>query len=150
MFRKINNNDLNTYLHYVDIFYNSDVVESPVPKENYMITFNELMRSDEYIECYIFEDGDVPFGFALISKSFSQEAGGLSLTIEEIYIDEKYRGKGHATSFFEFLFSNYKASRFRIEVENDNVKAKDLYKRLGFEELPYIQMVIDRWKKSTL
>lgn len=148
MIRKLEKKDKEIYLHYVDVFYNSGVVESPVPKENYMITFNELMRSDEYIECFLFEEDGNAVGFALVSKSFSQEAGGLSVTIEEIYIDEKYRGKGLGKSFFEFIFKKFDAARFRIEVESENVKAKKLYESLGFKDLPYIQMVIDRWKND--
>ena len=84
MFREITPGDRELYLHYVDIFYHTDAVESPVPKENYAATFNELMRSNEYLKCYIFEDEGEPCGFALLSKTFSQEAGGASVTIEEI------------------------------------------------------------------
>lgn len=148
VFRKIKEDDLDTYLRFVDEFYHTDVVESPVPKENYYATFKELMRSDEYVECFIFEEDDKPCGFALISKTFSQEAGGLSVTIEEIYIDKVYRGRGLGTEFFKYLFERYDAFRFRLEVEDENYKAKKLYESLGFKDLPYKQMVIDKWKQD--
>ena len=35
-------------------------------------------------------------------------------------------------------------ARLRIEVEDDNEGAKRLYRRMGFELLPYLQMVIDK------
>ena len=148
MFREITKNDKQLYLHYVDIFYHTDVVESPVPKENYEVTFNELMRSDDYLKCYIFECEGKPCGFVLLSKTFSQEAGGLSVTIEEIYIDEEYRGRGLATEFFDCLKSIGEIQRLRIEVEDYNEGAKRLYERMGFKLLPYLQMVIDKWKKK--
>ena len=119
MFREITPEDKELYLHYADVFYHSDAVESPVPSENYEATFNELMRSSDYLKCYIFEQEGKPCGFALLSKTFSQEAGGVSVTIEEIY------------------------TRLRLEVESDNEGAKRLYERMGFELLPYLQMVID-------
>ena len=148
MFREITKNDKELYLHYVDIFYHTDVVESPVPKENYEAAFNELMRSDDYLKCYIFECDNKPCGFALLSKTFSQEAGGISVTIEEIYIDEEYRGRGLATEFFDYLKSIDEIKRLRIEVEDYNEGAKRLYERMGFKLLPYLQMVIDKWKEK--
>ena len=148
MFREITPDDRDLYFHYVDIFYHTDAVESPVPPEHYAVTFDELMRSDAYLKCYIFEDDGVPCGFVLLSKTFSQEAGGVSVTIEEIYIDEAYRSKGLATEFFEYLKSIDEIARLRIEVEDDNQGAKRLYERMGFNLLPYLQMVIDRRKQN--
>ena len=148
MFRELTRSDKELYLKYADIFYHTDVVESPVPEENYEATFNELMRSDDYLKCYIFECEGEACGFVLLSKSFSQEAGGISVTIEEIYIDEKYRGLGLATEFFEYLKGIDEIKRLRIEVEDYNEGAKRLYERMGFELLPYLQMVIDKWKNS--
>lgn len=148
MFRPITPADRELYIKYVDIFYHTDAVDSPVPAAHYDITFNELMRSDDYLKCYIFEDGAerTPCGFALLSKTFSQEAGGVSVTIEEIYIDEAHRGKGLATEFFEYLKSLPNIARLRIEVEDDNEGAKRLYERMGFGLLPYLQMVTDKFQ----
>ena len=143
MFRRITENDREFYYDYANRFYNSDAVNAPVPKINYELTFNEFMRSDEYVWCYIFECEGKPCGFAMLSKTFSQEAGGHSVTVEEIYIDEEYRNRGLGTQFFQYMKENIKAARFRIEVEPDNEKAKALYERMGFEVLPYVQMVID-------
>lgn len=144
MIRRITENDRELYYQYADKFYNSDVVNAPVPKINYELTFDEFMRSDDYVWCYIFECDNVACGFAMLSRTFSQEAGGISVTVEEIYIDEEYRNRGIGTQFFEYMKENIPAARYRIEVEHDNEKAKRLYERMGFEVLPYVQMVIDK------
>ena len=80
MFRPVTESDRALYYHYADIFYHTDAVNAPVPRENYRVTFDELMRSDVYLKCYIFECEDKPCGFALLSRTFSQEAGGVSVT----------------------------------------------------------------------
>lgn len=147
MFRRITENDRELYYHYVDVFYHTDAVNAPVPTDNYRVTFDEMMRSDDYVRGYIFEYEGTPCGFALLSKTFSQEAGGYSITIEEIYIDEEYRSKGLATEFFEWLKNESCAMRLRIEVEDYNEGAKRLYERMGFELLPYLQMVIDKQRQ---
>ena len=148
MFRKITEADREMYYKYADIFYHTDVVNAPVPTENYRVTFDEMMRSDTYVTGYIFEDGGEPCGFVLLSRTFSQEAGGLSVTIEEIYIDPEHRSKGLATEFFEWLKSDKSIMRLRLEVEDHNKGAMRLYERMGFELLPYLQMVIDRQRND--
>nr|WP_316624985.1 GNAT family N-acetyltransferase [uncultured Ruminococcus sp.] len=148
MFRKITEADREMYYRYADIFYHTDVVNAPVPTENYRVTFDEMMRSDTYVTGYIFEDGGEPCGFVLLSRTFSQEAGGLSVTIEEIYIDPEHRSKGLATEFFEWLKSDKSIMRLRLEVEDHNKGAMRLYERMGFELLPYLQMVIDRQRND--
>ncbi len=148
MFRRITEADRALYYDFVDKFYHTDAVNAPVPPENYAATFDEMLRSDAYVTGYLFEYEGTPCGFALLSKTFSQEAGGLSVTIEEIYLEPAYRGKGMGTEFFEYLKREIPAMRFRIEVEDDNLGAKRLYERMGFELLPYLQMVIDKQRQS--
>jgi len=148
MFRRIREDERELYYHYADVFYHTDVVNAPVPVENYAATFDEMMRSDAYVTGYFFEDEGEVCGFALLSRTFSQEAGGLSITIEEIYIDPEHRGKGLSTEFFTYLKEHSGAMRLRLEVEDDNEGAKRLYERMGFELLPYLQMVIDKQRQQ--
>ena len=147
MFRRIKDSERELYYHYADLFYHTDAVNAPVPRANYAGTFDEMMRSDRYLRGYFFEDGGEVCGFALLSKTYSQEAGGVSVTIEEIYIDPEHRSKGLATEFFAYLKAQDGIMRLRIEVEADNAGAKRLYERVGFELLPYLQMVIDQQRK---
>ena len=149
MFRRITENDWELYRHYVDVFYHTDVVNAPVPEENYRATFDEMLRSDAYVKGYIFECDATPCGFVLLSKTFSQEAGGVSVTIEEIYIDPEYRSRGLATEFFDWLKVQPGIMRLRLEVEDYNEGAKRLYERMGFELLPYLQMVIDKQRQGS-
>lgn len=149
MFRRITENDWEIYRAYVDAFYHTDAVNAPVPTENYRATFDEMLRSDTYVKGYIFEYEGTPCGFALLSKTFSQEAGGYSVTIEEIYIEEAYRGKGLATEFFNWLKAQPNIMRLRLEVEDYNKGAMRLYERMGFELLPYLQMVIDKQRQQS-
>ena len=149
MFRRIKETDRELYYHYADIFYHTDAVNAPVPFENYVRTFDEMMRSDAYVRGYIFEDDGETCGFALLSRTFSQEAGGMSVTIEEIYIDPEHRNKGLATELFAYLKRQEHIMRLRIEVEDYNLGARRLYERMGFELLPYLQMVIDRQRQGS-
>ena len=103
------------------------------------------MRSDRYAAAYILEYENKTAGYALLAKTFSQEAGGMVLWIEELYIMPEYRCRGLGHEFFSYLKDNLcnNVKRLRLEAESSNTKAISLYKRLGFEDLPYSQMIKD-------
>ena len=143
MFRKLQMSDREVYLKMVEEFYHSDAVLHPVPVEYHINTFNEIMRSDEYLECYMLEDEGEAVGFALLSKSFSPEVGGPIVWVEEIYIRE-----GIGKAFFAFMHEIIPAARYRLEIEPDNKRAEALYSSMGYTELAYKQMVRDTDKQK--
>ena len=142
MIRKIKPSDREIYLKLAKEFYSSPAVLHNVDEQNFTNTFDELIRSDTYAECYLIEKESCIAGYALLSKTFSQEAGGLVYWIEEFFILPEYRSMGLGKEFFSFLNDrlNHNVKRLRLEVEKDNVKACALYKKLGFKELEYMQM----------
>ena len=140
MIRKITLADREEYLKMADDFYHSGAPIAPVPKKHMEITFDEMMSSDRYVEGYFFEEDGIVKGFALLAKTFSQEAGGIVIWIEELFVKEEYRNNGLVQKFFEFLYETHKdAARFRLETEPDNEDAMRLYYRMGFEDFEYIQ-----------
>ena len=144
IFRKLEARDKEAYFSLASAFYSSEAVIHPAPIENIERTFEELMRSDTYVECRICEEGGEPVGFLLVAKTFSQESGGIVTWIEELFLKEEYRGGGRGTEMVEYIEREFPASRFRLEAEPDNEKAIRLYKKLGYKELPYQQYVKEK------
>lgn len=145
MIRKIKEEDKAAYFEMAKDFYSSDAVYRNVPEDNFAKTFRELMRSDVYTVCYILEHHDTVAGYALLARTFSQEAGGMVLWIEELYVKPEYRCCGLGHEFFAYLHSNLPEGlrRIRIEAEDDNKRAISLYRQYGFEDLPYSQLTKD-------
>lgn len=143
MIRKITASDKELYLKLTDEFYKSDAVMHRIDPENFELTWQELMRSGDYTECFIIEKDGEAAGYMLLAYTFSQEAGGKTAWIEEIYILPQFRSKGLGKEAFAFIKKNIEPScaRLRLEVEDDNVRAKKLYSSLGFEMLEYRQMI---------
>lgn len=143
--RNIEQKDKNIYLKFVNEFYHSEAVLHEVPDSYFSDTFNYLMETDLYAECYILEADNETIGYCLISKTYSQEVSGMVLLVEEMYITEKFRSQGIGTKVFNFLKENYKDyKRIRLEVEKRNCRAKKLYEKNDFKILDYLQMVIDK------
>ncbi len=141
MYRKIEPEDREIYIQLSKEFYSSDAVLHAIPDENFEKTFELLMKGTPYADCYIFEHDGEAAGYALLAKTWSNEAGGIVIWLEEIYIREKFRGKGIGTDFFAYLDSIADTARLRLEAEPDNKAAIRLYKRTGFRELPYVQFI---------
>lgn len=146
MIRKMQKKDREIFFNLAELFYASDAVMHPIPQKHHIDTFNEIMRSDAYIEGYIFEVKDKPAGYAITTKTFSPEAGGIILWIDEIFVLEEYRSQGFGKEFFNVLNTTLDSSivRLRLEVEPDNERAIKLYENMGFKKLEYDQMFKDR------
>ena len=143
MFRKITRADREDFIAMSREFYASEAVIANIPEEYHQKTFDELMRSDVYLVCYIFEVDSKAIGFALLNRCFNHEAGGEVVWIEELYVRPEHQGCGIGSRFLEWLVENTSASRLRLETEPDNLRAKALYKRHGFDSLLYESMYCD-------
>lgn len=143
MIRKIQPGDRQIFLQLSEEFYHSNAVLAPVPPDYHELAFDEMMRSEAYLTGYIFEVDGEPAGFALLNRTFGHEAGGIVVWIEELYVRPAYRGQGIGRAFFELLFRSVPAARYRLETEPENLGARRLYQKLGFDALPYLQMYLD-------
>lgn len=71
MFRPIRPEDEAIFLQFSEQFYHSPAVLHPIPASYHRATFEELMRSDTYLSCYLFEVNGQPVGYALTNRTFS-------------------------------------------------------------------------------
>ena len=145
MIRSIQKEDRAFYVAMAQAFYESDAVLSPIPLSNIEKTFDLLMKGTPYAEAFILEKDGKNAGYALLARTWSQEAGGEAVWVEEIMVLPEYRGMGLGKEFFAFLEENFPdARRFRLEVEDENEGAVRLYRSLGFSWFDYKQMKKDR------
>lgn len=144
--RKPEPHDRENYLAMSEEFYASDAVLQPVPKKNFEKTFDQLLTGSRFADAYLAEENGKAVGYALLAFTWSNEAGGMVVWGEELYIRPPYRGKGIGSAVIARIFKDYggKAVRFRLETEDSNTGARSLYRRLGFRDFPYLQMVLEQ------
>lgn len=123
------------------VFYNSEAVLSNGSEEIYSNDVDACAGENPYAEGFVFKNGDTYLGYAMLAKGYSTEFGKNCIWIEDIYIQEVYRGMGIGRKFFEMLFSTYNDVVYRLEVEEENENAVALYKKCGFEIIPYTEMI---------
>ena len=145
MIRKMTESDRDLYIEMAEEFYHSDAVLHPIPRAHFEKTAEEALKSGTYAEIYLLEYEGKTAGYGLTARTFSQEAGGQVLWIEELYIREGIPFQRAGQRVLSYLEENNKGvlSRLRLEVEADNTRAISLYERLGYEVLDYVQMIKD-------
>jgi GNAT superfamily N-acetyltransferase len=125
--------------------YRSGAALHPIGDAQISRTFDEVMGGSPFVSLYIAELDGRTAGYVLLAHTYSNEAGGPVVWIEEIYVKPELRGGGLGMRLLRFVEQEYagRAARIRLEVDRANAGAKRLYAGSGYSELPYDQMVRD-------
>ncbi len=145
MIRYVEKQDRQACIEMMKEFYASDAVVYRAKDENFETTFDLCMNNSPYVKtmvCVI--DGEYA-GYANLSITYTNELGGLSVFIEEIYVRPPFQGQGLGTGFISFIRNEFddKVRRYDLEVCDSNQQAIKLYKNLGFEYIDYRQMGLE-------
>ena len=132
--------DRDAVLQMMRIFYASPAVLSNGSEEIFKADIDNCVNDSPYLEGYVFEENEAIVGYAMLAKSFSTEFGRPCIWIEDIYLKENYRGHGIGSQFFKFIDERYPSVIFRLEAEEDNKIAINVYKKAGFDILSYLEM----------
>ncbi len=138
--RKMNTQDKDSVLDMMRVFYASPAVYTSGSEEIFENDINACTGDNPYLEGYVMQTSDDIQGYAMVAKSFSTEFGKPCIWLEDLYIKDEYRGLGIGKKFMEFLTGKYTDCIFRLEVEEENKRAIELYEKSGFSVLPYMEM----------
>ena len=138
--RYIEERDRTAVINMMRTFYASDAVLSNGSDEIFNTDIDNCIGNSPYIEGYVFEEGENIQGYAMLAKSFSTEFGKPCIWIEDLYIKGEYRGLGIGGHFLKFVEEKYPDSLFRLEVEAENEQAVNVYRKCGYQILPYMEM----------
>lgn len=121
-------------------FYASPAVLSNGSEEIFCADVDECVSASPYAEGFVFEQDGKLIGYGMLAKSFSTEFGRRCIWIEDLYLLPEYRGLGVGSAFFAFVEQRYPNHLLRLEVEEENERARHVYEKCGFEVLPYMEM----------
>lgn len=107
-----------------DIYCNSYTLEQAMESKNKYDTYMLRNKTDNI------------FGFIQLSN-FDKANTGNGIFINNLYVEEKYRGKGVATDILNFLSDKF--NEVMLEAYY-NIPGNKLYKELGFKEIGKIYL----------
>lgn len=138
--RKMTESDRREVADMMKTFYHSPAVWTNGSEEIYHNDITACVSNNPFAEGFVFETEEEIAGYGMIAKSFSTEFGKPCIWIEDLYLKEEYRGKGVGSSFFTYLEKQFPNTIMRLEVEEENIRAVAVYRKNGYEELPYMEM----------
>lgn len=121
-------------------FYASPAVLSNGSEEIFASDVAECVGDSPFAEGFVLESEGLLIGYAMLAKSYSTEFGKRCIWIEDLYLLPEYRGRGFGSRFFSFVEQRYPGCLLRLEVEEENERARHVYKKSGFRVLPYVEM----------
>lgn len=138
--RYMEQKDKRRVLEMMRTFYASDAVSTNGSEEIFNADIDNCINDNPYLEGYVFENGDLLQGYAMLAKSFSTEFGKPCIWIEDLYVIDDCRGLGIGSRFLKFAENKYPGSLLRLEVEASDARAVNVYKKCGYDVLPYMEM----------
>lgn len=88
-------------------------------------------------------DGDVA-GYMALCIGYSLEFGGRDAFVDEIYLHERFRGRGIGRAALQHMMAEARRlgiKALHLEVDQDNRPARKLYQALGFESRGRFQLM---------
>jgi len=96
-----------------------------------------LIEDKTFGRVWLIKIAEKSIGYVILTFGYSIEFHGRDAFVDEFFIQEGYRGKGIGTEVIEFVESqcrNFGIHALHLEVERKNLKAKNLYRKIGFQD----------------
>lgn len=95
-----------------------------------------LLQGSPYGAVYLLGPRLAPVGYIVVTFGWSVEFGGMDAFIDEVFIRPAVRGRGVATEALQGLakaLENVDVCALHLEVDRDDERTQNLYRRVGFE-----------------
>ena len=107
----------------------------PIDETKIDSSLDGALVENPHIRIWIIEVDAEPAGYLAVAIGFTIEAGGNDGFLDELFLEERYRGQGIGRQAFAFAIAACPAlgiRRLSLEVEPHNTRAMRLYQDVGF------------------
>ncbi len=124
-------------------YHDSGVFELTVTEKNFHDTFKAIMDKSPFIDGFMLERDGRQIGYALVCIMYANEAGGLIMNVDELYIDPEYNSREMRQEFVNWFENHYKdtCSLYRLELAGGDEQSIEYYESKGYELLRYYQVL---------
>jgi diamine N-acetyltransferase len=136
---KVYSSEMDALKEYIEALYRHD--------EDYdaMINIEEgvksLMRNETLAMAYFIRHGEERVGYVILTRYHSVEKGGLTMYIDELYVEEDKRKGGIGSKILDEIIEIAKgagAKTLWAQTEPVNEEAQKFFKSRGFAPNPYL------------
>ncbi|MBD1911216.1 GNAT family N-acetyltransferase [Leptolyngbya sp. FACHB-16] len=146
-FRSATPSDIPRLLPMIQAYYAYD--QHPDPGDRLPQALEDLLAHPHWGRIWLICCPN-PIGYVMLALGYSLEALGQEACVDEIYLQEPYRGQGIGRKTFDFIegFCQQQGiKRLYLEVERHNSSAQRLYRNIGFEDND--RQLLTRWVKPS-
>jgi GNAT superfamily N-acetyltransferase len=137
-------NDMDTLLEFVREYYAFD--RHPYDRDAVRAALEGLLHDPGLGRVWLIRDGAIPIGYIVLTLGYSLEYRGRDAFIDELYIRERYRGRGVGRQALAFVERECRAlgvHALHLEVERANTGAQQFYRRAGF--IDQGRFLLNKW-----
>lgn len=143
-FKKVTSEDIPLLKEFIRKLYkHENIIYCDIDVNDALV---KLAANEKFGAAWLILNNGIIAGYLIITSAYSIEFKGEIALIDELYIEDKFRGKGLGQAAVQFaeayaLDKCYKA--VRLEVELSNEKALKIYRKNGFTE--HERYIMTKW-----
>jgi len=127
--------DIITILKFIKNFYGMN--SYPFREEKVGESVRNLIKNINLGRIWIIEFDSKSVGYIILTFGYSIEYKGRDAFIDELYIEEEFRGRGIGRETVDFVIKESEKLGIKavhLEVERNNDAAKNLYEKYDFKD----------------
>lgn len=129
-----------TLREMVFALYDEDREGLPMTEEKLSATVDRHLQTDK-VRILTVECDHKMAGYAIFTYTWSNEQGGEILTIDELYVKPRFRGRGAGTMVLTYALEAEQPKAVRLETTPANEKARQMYTARGFRETVNTELI---------
>ena len=118
----------------------------PIDGDKIASSLDAALVENQHIRIWVIEVAGETAGYLAVAIGFTIEAGGHDGFLDELYLEERFRGRGIGRKAVEFAIAispSLGIRRLSLEVERQNWRAKRLYENVGF--IAHDRILMSHW-----
>ncbi len=136
---RVYSSEMDTLREYIEALYKHD--EDFEAVINIEEGVKSLLRNESLATPYFINMGEERVGYVILTRYHSVEKGGLTIYIDELYVEDRYRKKGIGGKVMEEIMQLARtlgAKTLWAQTETYNKAAQSFFKGHGFRQNPYL------------
>jgi GNAT superfamily N-acetyltransferase len=132
-FREATGADLEVLLGFMQAYYAFDHL--PFDAGAARASLGQLLQDPSLGRVWLICDGEAPVGYVVLTLGFSLEYHGRDAIVDELFVQERHRGRGigrQALAFLEEVCRSLGVRSLHLVVERANTGAQAVYRKAGF------------------